>query len=126
AAAEARQRRHAASARALVIAARVGSDLGVGAPQQRIVDGGVDARQPDAGWWRHRLRGSVPAASAASPATAAWKPAEAAGEVQLLRLPGTEPFADLLGKHPGIAGREVGLPRQDRRRLVRAIAAPTP
>ena len=92
----ARQRQQLRHALRLVIAARAAADLGVRLAQERVVRACVDRGQLRTRG-RRRLAGEP----------------EAAGVVELLRLPGPQAFADLFGESGGIAGREKGLPRDD-------------
>jgi len=111
---------------ALVIAARVGADLGVSAAQQRIVGRGVDGRKLDGRRGGQRRGGSIGAGCAAAASTAARAPrtAKASAEVQLSGLPGAQSFPDLLGVHRGIARRAETFADQDRGGFVGPVAAP--
>ena len=114
-----------------MIAARVGADFGVGAAQQRIVRRGVDRSELHR--WARGLRGgrrslgrfggrrARPSAPASS-TRATWS-AKARAEVQLLRLPWTQPFADLFGIHRRIAGGAEAFAHQNGGGFVGAVAA---
>ena len=113
---QADQRRHAL---ALVHAAGVAPDLGVGAAQQRVepaeVDGGPARRRGAAAEARGRPAG--PAAGAPEPAGEA-EGGEPVAEVELLRLPRPQPVCEMLREPGRIGGGRVGLSRDDRRGLV--------
>ena len=130
-AAGSRQRRQPAHALALVIAARIGADLGVGAAEQRIVRRGIDRSQLHRrgrglrGWgrslWRlggRRARSAAPASSAR-----ATRSAKVRAEVEFFRLPGTQALADLFGVHRRVAGGAVAFAGQDGGGFVGAVAA---
>ena len=130
-AAGSRQRRQPAHALALVIAARIGADFGVGAAEQRIVRRGIDRRQlhrrgrglRGRGRSLGRLGGRRARSAAPASSARATGSAQARAEVQFFRLPGTQSLADLFGVHRRVAGGAIAFAGQDRGGFVRAVAA---
>src|SRR6185503_15226018 len=92
----ARNARQPVRALALVIAARIGANLGVGAAEQLVVSRRVDAGQVSRRSRRSRRRRT--AASADDTASA--------GVIELLRLPRAKPFRDLI-RIPGRVTRRL-------------------
>ena len=104
---------------ALVHAAGLAADLGVGAPQQRVESAEIDGHRPG----RRGLPAAAPRAARPAGGGAPETAAEAEGrepvhEIELPRLPRPQPFRQLLRKPHGIGGRRIGFPRQHRRRLM--------
>ena len=101
-----RQRQQLRHALAFVHAARLGADLRVGLAKQRVVGRKTDRQRVG------RLLGIRVGGTA-----------EAGHEIELLRLPRTQPLANLLGVPRRVAGQGEGFARQSRRGLVMLAAA---
>ena len=104
---------------ALVHAAGVAADLGVGAPQQRVEPAQIDGGRPRPRGAAAETGGRPAGPAAGAPETAGEAEGrEPVAEVELLRLPRPQPVLELLGEPVGVGGGLVGLPRDDRRGLV--------
>ena len=115
------ERRHAL---ALVHAAGLAADLGVGAAEQRVEPAEVDGDGACPGVVRAGAAPSARPAAGVPPEPAAEAEGrEAVAEVELPRLPRAQPLGQMLGEPRGVGGRRIRFAGQQRRRLMVLPAA---